>query len=150
MLIHLGKIVLLVSFCILIMLSNSCLDIKKPAPLGVHGHYSCDTIVTFRAVIPKDSVINAFEKLKLIVCQEDLLSNDFPKDSIRYFIKGIICDGQRIEAYLEFINQDPDSLTINLLWFNSDPTSDNRKYYQLTNKYHECFKAILHESRIIK
>lgn len=128
-----------------------CRGIKAPAPYGIHGEYSLVSTPTYTANgVEKDSLLKLLTKENLIVKNGRVNDYDPPWDSLRYLVANIPCDEEKIEAYIEFKDKRARNTTFQVLWFNAEPTRDNKEYEKRAEKYFKCFESLLRKNQLIK
>ena len=123
------------------------LAIMKPAPPGIHGHYSlADYDPVYKTKYDKDSLLKQLETDNLLIKSGRLNDYDPPWDSLRYLIGNVRCDTQNIEPYIEFRREKQNGFTtFRILWINATPNEnyDTTLYQTMTREYYNCFEAIL-------
>jgi hypothetical protein len=130
---------------------KDCKGFMAPAPAGIHGTYSSASYnPTYKATVPKDSLLKLLEAGQLQVKSERLNSHDPPWDSLRYLIGNIRCDTGHVEEYVEFLDKKESQSTFRVLWFNATPTTDDKVYDRLTNTYYQCFEKELSSYQVRK
>lgn len=144
-LIFIGILIVLVG--LFIRYATDYFAIMKPAPPGIHGHYSLDQHnPVYKTKHDKDSLLNMLRLEGLVIKSGRLHDYDPPWDSLRYLVDNIQCDTQKIEPYIEFQREKQnDFTTFSILWINATPNEsyDTMLYQTMTKKYYNCFEAIL-------
>lgn len=113
---------------------KNCRGLLAPAPLGIHGHYSLDTDVSYTIDnTTVDTFLGVFSKQGFVV------RNQYT--GWRYLVGNIPCDQTKIEAYIEF-DTTTAVASFKVLWLNAEPTEDDEEYKRLAKTYFDCFDTI--------
>lgn len=146
------KIIIGLAIAVFVIVKLSyCRGIMAPAPLGIHGIFSSISYdPNYQTTMSMDSILMLLEKKNITIKTGRLNDYDAPWDSLRYVLGNIPCDKQQIEAYIEFKDKRATNTTFKVLWFNAEPTKDDKEYRKRTEAYYECFEALLKTNNLIK